>query len=133
MIVHELGHALGLWHEHCRPDRDAHVNVLWKNIKDASKHNFDKQVDARLLTPYDMFSIMHYEPRVSILSCAKIVIGQSKNVVASKYHDLGKNRVGRSGYIYILNFFTNCNIHNFSSEFYSNTIIAFRSCFSFKL
>ena len=33
-VVHELLHAMGLYHEHTRPDRDQYVDVLSENILD---------------------------------------------------------------------------------------------------
>ena len=32
IIMHELMHALGFWHEHNRVDRDSHVSVVTPNI-----------------------------------------------------------------------------------------------------
>lgn len=61
MMIHEIGHLVGLWHEHARPDRNAYVIILWNNIRPKLEHNFYTVPDARLLTPYDPSSMMHYD------------------------------------------------------------------------
>ena len=38
--IHEIGHAVGLIHEHCRNDRDSYVQIHWDNIKDGKDSNF---------------------------------------------------------------------------------------------
>ena len=61
MIMHELGHVLGFWHEHARIDRDNHVIIMWDNVALGSRHNFDKQEKMDLLAPYDLSSLMQYD------------------------------------------------------------------------
>ncbi|CAL1528874.1 unnamed protein product [Lymnaea stagnalis] len=63
IVVHELGHAVGFWHEHTRPDRDQHVQILYKNVMVGQDYNFKKltSTDVNSLgETYDFGSIMHY-------------------------------------------------------------------------
>lgn len=62
-VIHEMAHSLGFYHEQSRPDRDAHIEVLYNNMPSGAASQFKKQpysnVDS-LGTPYDFESIMHY-------------------------------------------------------------------------
>jgi hypothetical protein len=63
--IHEIGHAVGLWHEQSREDRDLFVTVHWANIQDGQSHNFNQHItDGDDLGAYDYGSIMHY-PRTA--------------------------------------------------------------------
>jgi hypothetical protein len=62
-VIHELGHALGLWHEQSRNDRDQFIQILWQNIGEGHKFNFNKfEGGGTNHGRYDYASIMHYEP-----------------------------------------------------------------------
>jgi hypothetical protein len=59
--IHEIGHALGLWHEQSRNDRDEFVDVRMQNVYRGYEHNFDiRSDDGEDLGDYDYGSIMHY-------------------------------------------------------------------------
>ncbi len=59
--IHEIAHAVGLFHEQSREDRDQFVNILTGNINPAALLNFERQlVFAQDFGAYDFGSIMHY-------------------------------------------------------------------------
>ena len=64
-VVHELGHALGLWHEQSRSDRDTYVKVLPENIEAKYLYNYDLETFSSPSGPYDYASIMHYSVKSS--------------------------------------------------------------------
>ncbi|XP_075767006.1 bone morphogenetic protein 1 isoform X3 [Pelodiscus sinensis] len=63
IVVHELGHVIGFWHEHTRPDRDDHVSIVRENIQPGQEYNFLKMEPEEVESlgeTYDFDSIMHY-------------------------------------------------------------------------
>jgi hypothetical protein len=62
VILHEIGHAVGLMHEHNRPDRDQYLHIAIENTYPQALSNFQRRTDDGTLggDAYDWSSIMHY-------------------------------------------------------------------------
>ena len=71
IIVHELMHVLGFWHEQSRTDRDDSVEIITQNIQGGKEHNFDIQLLSENYGPYDFGSVMHYS------ACAFSICGST--------------------------------------------------------
>ncbi|XP_069190107.1 zinc metalloproteinase nas-13 isoform X3 [Procambarus clarkii] len=65
IVMHELMHAAGFWHEQSRYDRDNHITINKLNVQEGMWHNFEKYTWDKIQSlgiPYDLESVMHYGP-----------------------------------------------------------------------
>jgi len=60
-VIHEIGHAIGLLHEHSKVGRDQYVTINEENIEEGKQHNFTEYKSSNPNTDgFDFESIMLY-------------------------------------------------------------------------
>ncbi len=81
--IHEMGHAVGFFHEQSRQDRDNFINIDYSNVKDGKKGNFDKYLSTsgEDWGPYEVESIMHYP---AVITDSEFVKDTSKATITRK-------------------------------------------------
>ena len=82
-VAHEVGHVIGFWHEHARPDRDDYIKIIYNNVFMSEYYNFHKRTWAKmdnLGVPYDIGSLMHYSGEVRNIKNVHITVFIAKPV-----------------------------------------------------
>jgi len=70
VLLHELMHALGFYHEQSRPDRNSFVTIVVANIQTPFLSNFGLVSSAFTAGPYDFVSLMHYDGCAFSICCS---------------------------------------------------------------
>ncbi|CAI2358179.1 unnamed protein product [Caenorhabditis sp. 36 PRJEB53466] len=105
IIIHELMHAVGFFHEQSRADRDEYVKINWSNVEAGLQDQFDKyslnMID-HLGTKYDYGSVMHYAPTAFSKNGKPTIEPVEKNVEIGQRSGFSEND------IYKINMLYNC-------------------------
>ncbi|CAH1789177.1 unnamed protein product [Owenia fusiformis] len=82
IVIHEMMHAIGFYHEQSRTDRDKYVTIMYDNIKSGKQGNFNKY-DANKISllgmPYDYSSVMHYGGRAFSKNGKATIVPKQRN------------------------------------------------------
>lgn len=92
--VHEIGHAIGMWHEQSRADRALYIKIIWENIEEEHKHNFEQHLaNGKDYGDYDYESIMHYPEYAFSKNGQKTIIPLKEGVVIGQRDHLSEKDI----------------------------------------
>jgi len=78
-VIHEIGHTVGLLHEHTRSDRDQYIQINWTNIPAAWQSQFQNANPSQDVGTYDFCSIMHYPATADSYNNGHLPVFQETN------------------------------------------------------
>ncbi|EDO34806.1 predicted protein, partial [Nematostella vectensis] len=91
IVIHEIAHALGFFHEQSRPDRDHFVTIKFENIQDGKEGNFRMHSTSQVTThgtTYDFESVMHYGGRAFSKNGQPTIVAKKAGVNLGQRHGL---------------------------------------------
>lgn len=91
LIMHELLHVLGFYHEQSRPDRDDYIEIFYENIEPDMIGNFAKYDHTYLdtqNTPYDYDSLLHYNGYAFSSNGEPTILPRDPNVILQRHFDM---------------------------------------------
>ncbi|CAG5130359.1 unnamed protein product, partial [Candidula unifasciata] len=113
LYLHEIGHAIGLVHEHQLPDRDNYISIQYQNVAPHMRIWFNKYASAevnQMIVPYEYSSVMHYGiTAFSYDGKAQTIRAHDK----AKEETIGKVYLKELAYtdVHIVNLMYNCSGH----------------------
>jgi len=78
--LHEVGHTVGLIHEHQRPDRNEYIEIALTNLDAADASDWDVLPFAATVTPYDYGSVMHYDAWAGSINGLPVIQARGQRV-----------------------------------------------------
>lgn len=83
IVIHEMLHAAGFYHQQSASDRDEFVAIKWENIQREHASNF-KKYNSSTVTDfslgYDYESIMHYSSKAFSKNGEDTIVSKNKNI-----------------------------------------------------
>ncbi len=93
IVMHEIMHAIGMGHEHCRHDRDEYIIVLWENFKHLNLGNFTKynsntepihELDFKSVMLYGSYQLTNEGPILTMTKIDGTTFGRNRSYLSEK-------------------------------------------------
>ncbi|XP_026323895.1 seminal metalloprotease 1-like [Hyposmocoma kahamanoa] len=102
-VVHEMLHTLGFYHMQSTYDRDDFVNIIWKNIRPGTEHNFAKYTNDTVTdfgVIYDYNSVMHYPENAFSINGNRTIVPLQEGVKIGQRDGLSEGDITKLNKMY---------------------------------